>query len=82
MRRNTRYCLDGFTKAICRFSVVNTSGFNDRQTKGFVGKKLNWKYAKATPALLAKRKGDRAFPVESHTLRIKQDTVPLDQPGR
>ncbi len=60
---------------------MNTSGFNNRQTKGFVGKNFDRKYAKATFALLAKCKGDRAFPVEGHTVRIKQDTVSLDQPG-
>ena len=82
MRRNTRYCLDGVTKAICRCGVVKTSGFNNRQTKGFAGKNFDRKYAEATLALLAKCKGDRAFPVQGHTVRIKQDTVALDQPGR
>ena len=81
MRRNTRYCLDSFTKAICRRSVVNTSGFNNRQTKGFVGKDLNRKYANATSASFAKCKGNRAFLVNGHTARVKQDAVSLHQPG-
>ena len=81
MRRNTRYCLDSFTKAICRCSVVNTSGFNNRQTKGFVGKDLNRKYANATSASFAKCKGNRAFLVNGHTARVKQDAVSLHQPG-
>lgn len=81
MRCNARYCQDGLTKAVFRRSVVNTSGFNDRQTKGFVGKDLNRKYANATSASFAKCKGDRAFLVDGHTARVKQDTVSLHQPG-
>jgi len=81
MRRNAWYCLDGFSKAVCRCGVVMTSGFNNRQTKGLVGKNLDRKHSNATFALLAKCKGDRALLVEGHTIRTKQDTVPLNQPG-
>ena len=82
MRGNAWYSLDGLTKTICRCNVVITGSFNDRQTKGLVGKDLDRKHAKATLAFLAKSKGDRAFLVDCNTVWVKQDTVSFDQPVR